>query len=73
MSDYHSYRVPYDGEYTGIWGGHVLKINYFGGQLTKETIRGVRGINIPVRLRVENGRVLEDSITPVNEGGQDDE
>lgn len=65
------YQVPLNGEYTGIWSGHTLRIDYFGGQLTKETKVGVRGVNIPVRLKVVNGRVAEESITPVEEPTND--
>lgn len=59
------YEVPYDGAYTGVWSGHVLKIDYFGGQLTTKTETGVRGVDVPVRLRIIGGKVREDSIRPV--------
>ncbi len=54
-----------DGEYTGIMGGHVLEWEYEGKKVDCITDLGVRGINIPVKFRIQNGLVNEASIDPI--------
>ena len=42
-----------DGSYNGIWGGYIVTI--IGNGYTFETETGVKGINIPVTVEVEDG------------------
>ena len=54
-----------DGWYEGLWSGHTLKWKADGQDIQCETDRGVRGINVSVGFEVKNGRVVENTIRPV--------
>ena len=54
-----------DGEYEGTMSGHHLMCRYKGKDVFVETDLGVRGINVPHRFRIVDGRVDEESITPI--------
>lgn len=54
--------VP-DGEYTGRWGGYEINFEHEGREVNVCTIeRGVRGINIPCKFRIVNGRLDESTL-----------
>lgn len=59
------YRIPVtipDGSYEGKWGGHRLIWEFEGNEVDVETKLGIRGINIPVRFKIVNGKVDETTI-----------
>lgn len=58
------YAPAMDGEYTGRWSGHQLVVDYFGDRIEMVTERGIRGMNVPVRVKVVEGAIDEESITP---------
>lgn len=65
MDSPNRYRSPAnvrDGDYEGTWGGYRLVWQVDGKEVDIETKLGVRGFNIPVRFKVINGKVDEDSI-----------
>ncbi len=51
-----------DAEYRGLWSGHTVKWDFGGRQVFAQTDKGVRGINVPIRFRVEDNRIVENSI-----------
>ena len=55
-----------DGWYTGFWSGHTLKWDYEGVQVQCETDRGVRGINVRVGFDIRDGKVVENTIRPMD-------
>lgn len=59
--------VP-DGEYTAAWSGYTLEFECQGETRYASTKRrGVRALNVPVRFKVVDGEVDEDSITKRHE------
>lgn len=44
-----------DGVYKGIWGGHVIVVNYDNRTFELNTEIGVRGMNISVVVTITNG------------------
>lgn len=54
-----------DGEYTGRWEGHELRVDYFGSVREVYTKIGIRGLNVPVRLNIVDGKVVEKGIQSV--------
>lgn len=44
-----------DGTYSGIWGGHVIKISTSKGDYHLTTEQGVRGVGYKVSVRVIDG------------------
>lgn len=43
-----------DGEYKGIYGGYTIVVEHNGSTYKLETENGVRGLNIPVTVYVNN-------------------
>lgn len=64
------YRMPVnvpDGTYDGKWGGYRLVWQVDGNEVDIQTKIGVRGINIPVRFSVIDGKVDQDSIKVIGD------
>lgn len=45
-----------DGNYSGIWGGYVIEINFQGKTYQLTTEEGVRGIGIKVVVSIKDGK-----------------
>ena len=59
------YPIP-DGRYFGEWQGHDLSFVYGGKVVTAHTSIGVRGIYVKVSFYVQNRKVVERSIAPID-------
>lgn len=51
-----------DGYYSGIWGGHIIEVNYKGKIFELETENGVRGFGYNVVVHVERGTATFDDL-----------
>lgn len=47
----------FDGEYDALWSAYHIVINLQGFELSIETTVGVRGINCPVRVKINDGKL----------------
>lgn len=47
-----------DGEYEGTWGGYVINATVNGMSVRFKTKWGIRGVNIPCVVIVNNGSVI---------------
>lgn len=59
------YLIPVDvpdGEYEGRWSAYDLVFEYDGREVHQATSLGVRGINIPTRFRIKDGKLDESSM-----------
>ncbi len=51
-----------DGIYNGIWGGWEVSFDYNGEKRKIETSIGVRGFNIPVKVKVNNEKIIVETV-----------
>jgi len=49
------------GIYYGLWSGYEVKFSYNGEDYFFQTDLGVRGINIPCKITLEDTRILVDT------------
>ena len=51
-----------DGLYNGTWNGYVIELRYNKEAYELATEDGVRGINMPVVVKIKNGEVTFDTV-----------
>lgn len=51
-----------DGNYSGIWGGHIIELNFKGKTYQLTTEEGVRGIGFKVFVTIVDGEATFTSI-----------
>lgn len=49
-------KLP-NGSYSGVWGGYVVEFYIDGEKFEASTDVGVRGINIPCVVSINNGEI----------------
>lgn len=54
-------NVP-DGWYEGTWSGYTIRYLFNDKEVQCQSVRGVRGINIPVRFQVKDNFLVDESI-----------
>ena len=53
-------EIP-DGIYSGLWSGYIVEFEYNGDKYEAEVDRGVRGLNIPCTISVNDGEITVNS------------
>ena len=53
-----------DGEYLGEWTRKTITFTHGNARVSLSTVRAILGIHVPVRFRIVDGQVDENTIAP---------